>query len=212
MAASIRSLRSVLAAICNDSRPSKGAIAVLVFVLTALSALASAQTTTVSGTVFDPRTTAGSLPLPNVLVYATTGTVAPLPSGVQCLTTSTPTGVVSYTNTAVDGTFTLTGVPVNTTYTVVIQAGKWRRQFSETVAAVPLTGLALHMPADHTQGDIPLIAIATGSADALECVFRDMGIADTEFTDDNGTTNAGGRIHRCQSTGGASGCFQIKEG
>ena len=199
MAASIRSLRSVLAAICNDSRPSKGAIAVLVFVLTALSALASAQTTTVSGTVFDPRTTAGSLPLPNVLVYATTGTVAPLPSGVQCLTTSTPTGVVSYTNTAVDGTFTLTGVPVNTTYTVVIQAGKWRRQFSETVAAAPLTGLALHMPADHTQGDIPLIAIATGSVDALECVFRQMGIADTEFTDDNGTS--GGRIHLYKGSG-----------
>jgi hypothetical protein len=49
------------------------------------------------------------------------------------------------------------------------------------------------MPADHTQGDIPLIAIATGSVDALECVFRQMGIADSEFTDDNGTT--GGRIH-----------------
>jgi hypothetical protein len=102
---------------------------------------------------------------------------------------------VSYTSTAVDGTFTLTGVPQNATYTLVIQAGKWRRQFSETIAAVPLTGLVLHMPADHTQGNIPLIAIATGSADALECVFHDMGIADTEFTDDNGATNPGGRIH-----------------
>ena len=112
--------------------------------------------------------------------------------GVQCLTTSTPTGVVSYTNTAVDGTFTLTGVPINSTYTLVIQAGKWRRQFSETVAAAPLTGLALHMPSSHTQGDIPLIAIATGSVDALECVLRDMGIADTEFTDDNGTVNPEG--------------------
>jgi hypothetical protein len=131
--------------------------------------------------------------LPNVLVYVTTGTVAPLPAGVQCLTTSTPTGVVSYTTTAVDGAFTLGNVPQNATYTLVIQAGKWRRQFSEPVAATPLTGLALHMPSTHLQGDIPKIAIATGSVDALECVFLAMGIDPSEFTDDNGTT--GGRIH-----------------
>ena len=195
MAASLRSIRSILDPICNYSGLSKGVIAALLFVLTALSMQASAQTTTISGTVYDPRTTTSALPLSNVLVYLTTGAVAPLSSGVQCLTASTPAGVVSYTNTAVDGTFTLTGVPENATYTLVIQAGKWRRQFSETVATAPLTGLALHMPSDHTQGDIPLIAIATGGADGLECVFRDMGIADTEFTDDNGTTNPGGRIH-----------------
>ena len=187
------SVRSVFIAICNHNGLLKAAFVALLFVLPVLCTLASAQTTTISGTVYDARTTASSLPLPNVLVYVTTGTVDPLPSGVQCLTTSTPTGVVSYTLTAVDGTFTLGNVPQNATYTLVIQAGKWRRQFIETVAAVPLTGLALHMPADHTQGDIPKIAIATGSVDALECVFRQMGIADSEFTDDNGTT--GGRIH-----------------
>ena len=162
------------------------------------TAHASAQTTTISGIVYDPRTT-NALPLPNVLVYVTTGTPAALPAGVQCLTStnSTPSDpdLVSSTFTAVDGTFILANGPLNATYTVVIQAGKWRRQFSETVAAVPLTGLALHMPADHTQGDIPMIAISTGSVDALECVFRQMGIADTEFTDDNGSVNAGGHIH-----------------
>ena len=163
MTASLRPIRSIFTAIRNNSGRFKGATAALLFVLPVLGTLASAQTTTISGTVYDPRTTASALPLPNVLVYVTTGTVAPLPSGVQCLTASTPSGVASYTNTAVDGTFTLAGVPVNTAYTLVIQAGKWRRQFSETVATAPLTGLALHMPADHTQGDIPLIAIATGS-------------------------------------------------
>src|ERR1035438_1202703 len=195
MAASLRSSSSRLATICNGSGKIKSVIAGLVVMLPLLGALASAQTTTISGTVYDPRTTASSLPLPNVLVYASTGTVAPLPAGVQCLTTASPAGVVSYTTTAVDGTFTLTDVPQNATYKVVIQAGKWRRQFAETVAADPLTGLSLHMPSDHTQGDIPLIAIATGGADGLECVFHDMGIADTEFTDDNGTTDPGGRIH-----------------
>jgi len=158
----------------------------LLLPLLASAALAQ-TTTTVSGTVFDPRTTASSFPLPNILVYVTTNTPAPLPAGVQCLTTGAlPTDAQIYTSTAVDGTFTLTGVPVNQAYTLVIQAGKWRRQWPLTVNAVPVTGLALHMPASRNDGDIPLIAIATGSADGFECVFHDMGIADTEFTDDNG--------------------------
>jgi len=140
-----------------------------------------AQNTTVSGTVYDPRTT-NALPLPNVLVYASTTPVTPVnqpPSGVQCLTVQTPSGanIVSYT------------------YTIVIQAGKWQRQFSETVGAAPLTGLALNMPANHTQGSMPMIAIATGSVDGAECVLRDMGISDSEFTDDTQTTNPGGYIH-----------------
>lgn len=169
------------------------------------SAFCSAQAaanTTISGTVYDPRTTSSALPLPNVLVYVTT-TPMPLPSlpaGVQCLTSSAPVdpgdpGFVSSTNTAVDGTFTLTNVPENGSYTLVIQAGKWRRQFPETVAAAPLTGLVLNMPANHNEGDIPMIAISTGAVDALECVLLDMGIAPTEFTDDNGTVNPGGHIH-----------------
>lgn len=167
----------------------------LLLPLLASAALAQ-TTTTVSGTVFDPRTTASSFPLPNILVYVTTNTPAPLPAGVQCLTTGAlPTDAQIYTSTAVDGTFTLTGVPVNQAYTLVIQAGKWRRQWPLTVNAVPVTGLALHMPASRNDGDIPLIAIATGSADGFECVFHDMGIADTEFTDDNGVVNPGGRIH-----------------
>ena len=179
--------------------------AAAILVLSSLAIHAAAQNTTISGTVYDPRTTAKSLPLPNVLVYATTNPVAPLPSGVQCLTSnnSTPTGVVASTFTAVDGTFELGNIPVNGTYTIVIQAGKWRRQFTENVGADPLTGLALHMPADHTQGDIPMIAIATGSVDALECVLLQMGIAPTEFTDDSGTVNPGGHIHLYKGTSAA---------
>jgi len=194
MAAALRSIRTLLVrstagTTVHFSGRCKRALAVLVLYLPVLAMNASAQTTTttISGTVYDPRTTASALPLPNVLVYVTTGAVPPLAAGVQCLTSSssTPAGVVAYTNTAVDGTFTLTNVPVSTTYTLVIQAGKWQRQFSETVAAVPLTGLSLHMPSNHTQGNIPRIAIATGSVDALECVLLQMGIAQSEFSDDN---------------------------
>ena len=146
MAATLRTIRLFSYTICNNLRTFRGLIAALVFVLAVLNLQTRAQTTTISGTVYDPRTTVNSLPLPGVLVYVTTGTVLPLTPGVQCLTSSssapTGSGVVSYTNTAVDGTFTAANVPVNATYTLVIQAGKWRRQFSETVAASPLTGLA----------------------------------------------------------------------
>ncbi|MGH9607325.1 MAG: Ig-like domain repeat protein [Terracidiphilus sp.] len=197
-----RSARSGFAAICRRSASLGSAIPALLLALPLLCAAARAQNTTISGTVFDPRTTSDALPLPNVLVYATTAAVAPLPSGVQCLTASTPTGVVSYTNTAVDGTFTLSNIPENATYTVVIQAGKWRRQFTETVNAAPLTGLALHMPANHTEGDIPMIAVVTGSVDGVECVLLDMGIDPAEFTDDSGTVNPGGHIHFYVGSGG----------
>lgn len=170
------------------------------------AAFVSAQTTTISGMVYDPRTTSQSLPLANVLVYLSSTTPAALPAGVQCLSTKdAPNGVAS-SFTAADGSFTLTGVPTSASYTLVIQAGKWRRQFPLAVASDPVTGLVLHMPANRNQGDIPLIAISTGSVDGLECVLRDMGISDSEFTDDNGATNAGGRIHLYVDTlgGGAA--------
>ncbi len=170
--------------------------------------LAVAQSTTISGAVYDPRAS-NALPLPNVLVYASTMPVSAPPSGVQCLTyaNQVPSGpnVVSYTYSAVDGTFTLQNIPQNADYTIVIQAGKWQRQFDQSVGAAPVAGLVLNMPANHTQGSIPRIAIATGSADAAECVLRDMGISDSEFTDDNGTVNPGGYIHlyRGSSSSGA---------
>jgi hypothetical protein len=173
-------------------------LAVLFLLMAVTCGVAAAQNTTISGTVYDPRGASG-LPLPNVLVYASLTPVTPPAAGVQCLTTTnqTPTGrnVVSTTSTFTDGTFTLQNIPENATYTIVIQAGKWQRQFSETVGAGPLTGLQLAMPANHTQGNIPKIAIATGAVDGAECVLRDMGISDGEFTDDNGTVNPGGYIH-----------------
>ncbi len=176
--------------------------AALAALMALMGAAAWAQTTTtISGTVYDPRTTASALPLPGVLVYATTSAVAPLPAGVQCLTYQNPPSAASYTKTAVDGTFTLAGVPENADYTVVIQAGKWRRQFAVQVGTAPVTGLNLHMPANRTEGDIPRIAIATGSADGVECVLRDMGISDSEFTDDTGAVNPGGRIHLYRGSG-----------
>ncbi len=100
MIASLGSICSALAFVRNCSARFRGAIIALLFLLSLLGAHGFAQTTVVSGVVYDPRTTASSLPLPNVLVYVTTGAVAPLPPGVQCLTTSDPTGVVGFTYSA----------------------------------------------------------------------------------------------------------------
>ena len=157
MPAFFRSHSSQFAAIHNRLGRCRYGIALLWLLVLACGA-AAAQNTTISGTVYDPRGATG-LPLPNVLVYASTAAVTPPPSGVQCLTSAnqTPTGanVVSYANTAVDGSFTLQNIPENASYTIVIQAGKWQRQFSETVGTSPLTGLQLSMPANHTQGNMP---------------------------------------------------------
>jgi hypothetical protein len=204
MPAFFRSFSPHFAAIHNGFGRCRRGIALL-WLLALACGVAAAQNTTISGTVYDPRGAAG-LPLPNVLVYASTTTVTPPPSGVQCLTSAdqTPTGsnVVpgGYTNTAVDGTFTLQNIPENASYTIVIQAGKWQRQFSETVGTTALTGLQLSMPANHTQGNMPYIAIATGAVDGAECVLRDMGISDSEFTDDVQAAsptgiNSGGYVH-----------------
>ena len=132
MPAFFRSFSSHFAVIHNRFRRCRYGIALL-WLLVLACGVAAAQTTTISGTVYDPRLAAGMpnpLPLPNVLVYASTTTVTPPTSGAQCVTyaNSIPTGanIISYTYTAVDGTFTLQNIPENASVTVVIQAGKWR--------------------------------------------------------------------------------------
>jgi hypothetical protein len=200
MTASLRGLHSLFVKYFSHSTAHRSWRLNILALLPLLASVASAQTS-ISGTVYMPN---GTNVLPNVLVYLTTGIPASLVSGAvcpgaNCLTSANavPDGVTNYTYTAVDGTFTLNNVPENADYTVVIQAGHWRRQFTETVGTSSLTGLSLSMPSTHAQGDIPLVAINTGSADAVECVFRDMGVSSNEVTDDTVTSGAtlGGRIH-----------------
>ena len=151
-------------------------------------------TTSISGVVYAPN---GIDPLPNVTVYIPNAPVAPFTVGVSCPVVGTPPSgsPLIGTTTGVDGSFTLTNVPVGTNIPLVIVSGRWRRQVivPGTVAcantALP-SSLAV-MPQNRSQGDIPKIAIATGSADEVECVLRKVGISDSEFTDPSG----GGRIN-----------------
>src|SRR6201996_7693042 len=224
MNASGHSTRSISGFACNQSQLFLKPVAGLFLLLVGLSSIGFAQsTTTISGTGYMPN---GTVPLPNVLVYVTTGSV-PLPAaGATCTSTSvtaaegciasstiTPTvvtsgtGVYAYTATGVDGTFTLSGVPEGNFYTLVIQSGKWLNEFTEPTSGTlsgPISSLHMNMPTTHSAtANIPLIAIQTGSADALECVFRDIGVASTEFTDDSVTSgpSLGGRIHLYKGNG-----------
>ncbi len=148
-----------------------------------------------TGTVYAPN---GVDPLPNALVYVPNGPVQPFTPGVSCDNcgaAASGSPLVS-TVSAVDGTFTLGNVPVGSNIPLVIQLGRWRRQtVIPTVASCTNTAVAAlrgrTLPQNQTQGDIPLMAFATGAVDALECVMRKIGIDDSEFTAPGG----GGRIN-----------------
>ncbi len=160
-------------------------------------------TTSISGTVYAPN---GTDPLPNVLVYVPNAAVQAFPAGVTCdnCNTSLVSGAPLVTaTTAVDGTFKITDMPVGTNIPLVIQNGRWRRQVVvPKVAACVNTTVAATLtrfPRTKAEGDIPRMGFVTGSVDALECVLRKIGIADSEFGDP--TTPSAPRVQFYQGDG-----------
>jgi hypothetical protein len=151
--------------------------------------------TTVTGKVYDP---AGKNPLYNVVVYVPNGPLSPLPQGATCdscksLFSGYPL-VVTTTNAA--GEFTLTNVPDGPDVPLVVQVGKWRRQVTiPNVAQCGRTALpdkSVRLPKNGSEGDIPQIAVGTGSADSLECLLRRVGLDESEYVGGAGGT---GHIH-----------------
>jgi hypothetical protein len=140
--------------------------------------------TTVSGTVYAPN---GTLPLYGVTVYVPNSDPGPLPDGAQCsrCADDLPGSPVVRATTDEAGHFTLTGVPAGANIPLVIVSGKWRRQITiPNVGQCQDNALAAadtRLPKNHTEGDIPKIAISTGKADALECLIRKLGIDDSEI-------------------------------
>ena len=156
----------------------------------------------------------GVLPVPNAVVYVPNAPVAAFTTNVQCESCATPSGSpLIATQTDANGHFLLPNMPVSiagkvTDIPVVVQLGRWRKQFTVTTTACTNTLVPAYapgtpanktaaLPSTKAEGDIPLTAISTGSVDGLECVFRKMGVADSEFTDGNGN----GRIRLYQDNG-----------
>jgi hypothetical protein len=157
----------------------------------------SDATTTIVGQVYDP---AGLRPLFDALVYIPNQPddpgLKPFPAGITCdVCGATAAGQpLVTTKTDVNGAFVLANVPVGKGIPLVVQLGRWRRQFTVDVthacASHELPN-RLTMPKSHAEGDIPRIAILTGAVDPVECTLRKMGVADSEFTNPGG----GGRIN-----------------
>jgi len=162
-------------------------------------------TTAVTGTVVAPTPPQFGSPDPiyNVLVYVPNAPVEPFEPGVTCTNCGTPVSGSPLVDTLTDaaGQFTLEDMPAGTNIPLVIQIGRWRRQV--VIPEVPeCTTTALpteltRFPRTKQEGDIPHIAIASAMYDPEECILRQIGIADSEFTGSLGD----GRVHIYQGEG-----------
>ena len=155
------------------------------------------QTTSITGTIYAPNDLD---PLPNVLVYVPNAAVDPFIPGVSCPVVGQPPSgsPIAGVTTAFDGSFSIPNMPVGQNIPLVIQTGRWRRQVViPMTTACTDTMFSTRMPRNQTEGDIPKIAVATGSADSVECVLRKVGLDDSEFTDATGT----GRVNLYAGSG-----------
>jgi hypothetical protein len=151
--------------------------------------------TTISGVVYDP---AGKNPTYNAAVYVPNEPVEPLSSGVSCGACDAFYSGLPIASALTDssGRFTLANAPDGVDVPLVVQVGKWRRQFTLPVVTAcqdnPQPDGMLQLPGNSLEGDIPNIAIATGAADTLECLLRRVGIDASEFVPG---ADGAGRVH-----------------
>ncbi len=163
--------------------------------------------TTITGKVYDP---AGALSLYNVYVYIPNATPDPItpgnPTCTQCEAPASGQPIIG-TSTDATGTFTLAqgptdtwGVPSGTNIPLVLQVGKWRRQLTipnvapcstTTIPDPPDPAQKLRLPANGSEGDMPLMAFTSG-CDPAECFLRHIGISESEFVPPSSTT---GHVH-----------------
>jgi hypothetical protein len=167
-----------------------------------VGACATGGTTSLSGVIYDP---SGTLPLYNVIVYVPNAPLDPITTGASCEQCGTVSGKpITTALTDTRGQFRLDNVPVTTNFPLVIQIGKWRRQIMipsvNSCADNPLADKdQTRLPRSMAEGHLPRMALTTGGADALECLLRKIGIADSEFT----AETAAGRVNFYTGTNGA---------
>ncbi len=149
--------------------------------------------TTLEGRVFDP---AGINPLQNAIVYVPND-VAKLPAivrGTSSCPEPTLGDYVTFAFTDASGAFALKGVPTGTGVPVTVQVGKWRRTTTVNIATscgtTTVPDGALRLPRNHSEGDMPQMALLTGGCDNFGCFLRDIGVDASEFT----APHAGGAV------------------
>ena len=163
------------------------------------------------------------LPVPNAIIYIPADPATALPSIFEGVQTGNAAScgrcedeklvadgqsVLAAAVTNFKGEFTLEGrIPVGTAFKVVVKVGKWRRVVqvpagvSVACASNPLALDYTRLASNTTDGlsgtHLPKIAISTGKVDEMECVFRAMGISDSEFT----VPSSSGRLHMYRANG-----------
>jgi hypothetical protein len=171
-------------------------------------AACDAGSTTVSGKVFTPRGASGD-PVYNALVYIPNGALPAIVDGPSCdqCQSLTSDQTVAGAFSGPDGSFVITNAPTGTGIPLVVQLGKWRREITVDITNScgdnPIPDGTVRLPASQAEGNIPLTAVATGWADALECVLSEMGVASSEFTAPTGTGRI--RIYQQQGLSGLNG-------
>jgi hypothetical protein len=158
-------------------------------------------TTSISGSIYDP---AGINPLYNIIVYVPNAPVEAIPTGATCDSCGKVSGQpITSTLTNSKGEFKLENVPVADNVPIVVQVGKWRREFTipkpAECADTRLTDRnQTRLPRNRMEGHLPRIALTTGGADALECLLRKIGISESEMTPESGP----GRVNYFAGDGG----------
>ncbi len=181
-----------------------------------LPTCAAGATTSIQGVVYDP---AGRNPLSNVTVFVptTTDPLPPIPVGPVADACGGVPNVTAMATavTDVNGKFEIKNLPVGVDVPLVIQIGKWRRQFTIAKASVTqcvandFTGAKANvdstvggvtksvklplfrLPSTQAEGNIPQMGISLGGSDPFLCLFPKIGMNYSEFTDKSGD----GRMH-----------------
>jgi hypothetical protein len=162
------------------------------------------NTTTISGTVYDP---AGTNPVYNVSVYVP-DPASPLPVldsiplTCSCSQLYPASVLAAGFPTDASGHFEIPCAPSGT-ISLVVQTGKWRRQYDGITINANQTNQvpAMRLPANSSEGSLPNFAISTGGADSLECLPLRIGVSSSEYVLGSAT---GGHIHIYSGFNGAT--------
>jgi hypothetical protein len=168
------------------------------------------KSTTLSGTAYAPN---GVDPVSNALVYVSPSVKA-LPTGPYCDHCSDV--IANYPSAGLgnaQGVFTITldTLPWGTTVKLVVTKGRFRRITSVNVTCGANTAppQATTLPGKSADGDIPKIAVGTGTRDHLDQVLVALGI--TEFTCLEGRKNTTSAA-TCTTTGQLSDLLTNQNG